>query len=146
MKTIALRFSDNFAPACGTIKAHQQMIDNYGYVWYGKLGTPISNKIADEILNNDDPKILLIHSGQQGRYWAYITETSREIPPLHEIPEYYREMNSKFSCWFKVKAFEEAPKGIMSQCYIASSGNTLSEASRHSMSPYFIITFKEKSS
>lgn len=84
MKTIALRFSDNFAPACGTIIAHQQMIDNHGYVWYGKLGTPISNKIADEILNNDDPKILLIHSGQQGRYWAYITEISRELPPLHD--------------------------------------------------------------
>lgn len=145
MKTIALRFSENFSPEAGTIAAHQQLIESLGYVWYGKLGTPIAAKVVEEIMQNEDPKILLINSGKQNRYWAHITEVSRSLPPLNEIPEYYRDISEKFKCWFKVKFFEDAPRGIMSQCFVASSNSPLSEASKHSMSPYFIIVVKEAS-
>lgn len=144
MKTIALRFSENFSPPIGTIAAHQQLIDSEGYVWYGKLGTPISAKVADEIMQNEDPKILLISSGKQDRYWAHITEVSRSLPSEKNIPEYYRHMSDKFKCWFRVKFFEIAPKGIMAECYIASSKVILSQTSKHSMSPYFIIIYEEK--
>ena len=143
MKTIALRFSENFAPEAGTIMAHQQLIDLLGYVWYGKLGAQISVKVIEEIMRNDDPKILLINSGKQGRYWAHVVEISRSLPALNEIPEYYRGISDKFKCWFKVVAFENAPREIMSKCFVASSNRSLSEASRCSMSPYFIITHEE---
>lgn len=143
MKTIALRFSENFSPESGTIFAHQQLIDLLGYVWYGKLGAPISAKVVDEVMQNKDPKILLINSGKQDRYWAHIIEISRALPPLNEIPEYYRGMSDKFVCWFKVVSFEKAPREIMSQCFVASSNRSLSEASSYSMSPYFIITHQE---
>lgn len=146
MKTIALRFSENFSPPIGTIAAHQQLIDSKGYVWYGKLGTPISAKVADEIMQNEDPKILLISSGKQDRYWAHITDVSRSLPPIKDIPEYYGYMSDKFKCWFKVKSFEIAPKGIMAECHIASSKVVLSQTSKHSMSPYFIIIYEEKTS
>ena len=33
MKTISLRYAENFSPSCGTIKAHQQLIDANGFVW-----------------------------------------------------------------------------------------------------------------
>jgi len=144
MKTISLRFSENFAPECGTIAAHQQLIDLLGYVWYGKLGTPISAKVAEEIMQNEDPMILLIHSGKQDRYWAHIKAASRVVPPLNEIPEYYRNMSEKFKCWFKVTALEKASREVLSQCYVDSSGNSLSAVSMHSMSPYFIINYEEK--
>ena len=42
MDTVALRFAENFAPSCGTIAAHQEIIDEKGFAWYGKLGNPIS--------------------------------------------------------------------------------------------------------
>lgn len=38
MRTIALRFGETFSTDCGTIAAHQRIIDMLGYVWYGKLG------------------------------------------------------------------------------------------------------------
>lgn len=145
MKTIALRFSENFSPEAGTIAAHQQLIESLGYVWYGKLGAAISAKVVEEIMNCEDPKILLINSGKQDRYWAHITEVSRSLPPLNEIPEYYRDISEKFKCWFKVNLFEDAPRSIMSQCHVASSNSLLSEASKHSMSPYFIINYEEAS-
>lgn len=45
--------------------------------------------------------------------------------------------------WSRVTRFEDAPKNILSQCTVASSGATLSQALRHSMSPYFIIETNE---
>ena len=144
MKTIALRFGEHFAPPCGTIAAHQELIDQFGYVWYGKLDSPVSDKIKAEILNAETPKILLISSGKADRYWAYVTEIQRDIPPIETIPSYYRDTRDKFKTWLKITSIEIAPKGIMAQCTVASSGSPLAEASKHSMSPYFIIETNEE--
>ena len=143
MRTIALRFSNNFAPDIGTICAHNQLIDELGYVWYGKLGSKISAKVSTDIMKNETPKILLIHSGQLARYWAYIDKTQNEVPEREGIPEYYRSRAEEFKSWFRVIRFEEAPKDILSHCFVASSHALLSNASRHSMSPYFIIDVEE---
>lgn len=139
MKTIALRFSNSFAPECGTILAHQELIDQYGYVWYGKLGSRVSLSIAETIMKNDAPRILLIHSGAAQRYWAAIDKIAYDTPVLDEIPAYYRERAAEFKTWFRVRSFTLAPKDVLSHCFVSSSGTPLSRASRHSMSPYFII-------
>ena len=89
--TVALRFADTFAPSEGTIQAHQNMIDKQGFVWYGKLGAAVSSKVANLIMENENPRILLIHSGKAGRYWAYIKKIQYDIPTKSEIPEYYRD-------------------------------------------------------
>lgn len=143
MRTIALRFSNNFAPQCGTIKAHKELITINGFVWYGKLGRKISAKVGQDILANPAPRILLIHSGSNGRYWAYIDKIRSKTPPIQEIPAYYRDRADEFASWFRVLRFENAAKNVLSQCYVASSGTLLSIASRRSMSPYFIIDYNE---
>ena len=144
MKSIALRFAENFAPDCGTILAHKELIDCYGYVWYGKLGVPISNKVADDIMSSEVPKILLISSGKPNRYWAYVDKIQRETPHRESIPEYYRENCELFKCWFRITNVVEAPKNVMSQCKVASSGRLLGEVSKKSMNPYFIIEVDEE--
>ncbi|MDO4182728.1 MAG: hypothetical protein Q4E12_03870 [Coriobacteriia bacterium] len=143
MRTVALRFAENFAPPCGTIAAHEDVIAELGFVWYGKLGSPVSARVAEGILAEGDSKILLIHSGGTDRWWAHVVAITRETPPKEGIPAYYRDDAADFSCWFKVARFERADPRVMSKCYVASSGKVLTEASRHSMSPYFIIDVKE---
>ena len=143
MKTIALRFGEHFSPDCGTIEAHQQMIDKLGYVWYGKMGSPVSLRIVSELEQNDNIKILLIHSGKADRYWAHVAEIKKETPPAEGIPEYYRDKAAKFKTWFKITAFERAQKDIMSRCFVVSSGSALGEVSKHSMSPYYIIDVED---
>ena len=44
MRTVALRFADNIAPPEGTIAEHEKIIDELGYVWYGKFGARVSDK------------------------------------------------------------------------------------------------------
>lgn len=146
MKTIALRFSDNFAPECGTMVAHEQLIEEIGHVWYGKLGNKVSEQMLKVILESDDPKILLIHSGKTGRYWAHINKAQNERPELEEIPAYYPDDSDKFKTWFCVTRFEKAEKDVMSRCIVSSSGALLGNASRHSMSPYFKIEYEDDNS
>ena len=139
MRTIALRFSNKFAPACGTIEAHNELIREKGYVWYGKLGNKIAAGVFGKILENDKPRILLIHSGATNRYWAHVDKIQHDIPERNDIPAYYRDEADKFKTWFRVIRFEDAPRDIMSRCTVASSGQELGIASKHSMSPYFKI-------
>ena len=143
MKTIALRFGEHFAPECGTISAHQEIIDKLGYVWYGKMGTVVSNKVIAEILKIKEKRILLIRSGKAERYWAYIEDIKTEKPDVKGIPAYYRNNTDKFKTWFKVIRIELAERGVMGKCLVASSGQPLGEVSKHSMSPYFIIEVEE---
>ena len=139
MKTIALRFSDGFATPAGTIAEHRKVIEKFGFVWYGKLGAQVSAKMCQEIMGNKEPRILLIHSGKSMRYWAYVDDITKETPSAEEIPAYYREDAQLFHTWFRVTRIDEAEKNVMSLCTVSSSGATLSQTSRHSMSPYFII-------
>lgn len=139
MKTIALRFADNFAPECGTIAAHNSIIEKYGSVWYGKLGIAVSQKVIDMILQNDEPKILLIHSGKIDRYWAFVEKIQYAIPEKNKIPDYYRDSADNFKTWFKIVKIEDAPNNVLSICKVSSSKRPLSEVSKSSMSPYFII-------
>lgn len=139
MKTISLRFTDNFAPKGGTIKAHEAIIREKGYVWYGKMGTAVSKKAFEMIMANKEPKFLLIHSGYPERYWVYVKEISKNTPNPSEFPSYYADKANRVGTWFKVTRFENADNDIMSKCSVLSSGAPLSEASKHSMSPYFMI-------
>ena len=129
MRTIALRFGETFSPKCGTIAAHQEIIDSIGFVWYGKMGASVSDKVISEIMAASTPRILLIRSGKLERYWADVTEIVHETPPATEIPEYYRGNTDAFKTWFKVSKFELADRSVMSTCRVASSGNLLWEVS-----------------
>ena len=143
MYTIALRFAENFAPQEGTIIAHQHIINKQNYVWYGKLGSAVSAKNRQLLLSQNNPRILLIHSGGVERYWAYIDDIKYECPADEEFPVYYRDKAEKIKTWFKILRFEPADKKVISKCMVVSSGASLSEASRASMSPYFFVEYKE---
>lgn len=133
MKTIALRFADNIAPQEGTIAEHEKIVDELGYVWYGKFGARVSDKNKSVILASEDKRILLIHSGASKRYWLHIEDISYETPELTAIPEYYRDMAGTIKTWFKVTKIEKAEKGVMAKCTIASSRSPLSAVSRYTV-------------
>ena len=139
MITVALRYFDKFAPEGGTVVAHQMVIDEKGFAYYGKLGAPLSMKIIQQLMDNDDKRFLLIHSGKQDRYWMHYESVTRDEVDARYIPEYYRDRASDFKTWFKVVKIETAPNDVMKRCFVNSSGRPLGEASKHSMSPYFII-------
>ena len=100
MYSIALRFSEKFAPDEGTIKAHQYYIEKNGFVWFGKMGHSVSDANITKVMSQEIPRILLIHSGGYERYWAYISAIKKEQPIAEEFPEYYRNIADKFKHGF----------------------------------------------
>ena len=145
MKGIALRFFEKIAPSDGTIAEHQKLLNRNGYVYYGKMGTPVSDKNITMLLKQGTVKVLLIQSGKTNRYWATVDEIVKQRPSFDEFPSYYHDIADRFTTWFRIVKIETAPRDIMSRCRVASSGAILGEASKHSMSPYFIIEFQEAS-
>ncbi len=143
MWTIALRFADSFAPPEGTIAAHNSLIAENGYVWYGKMGNPLSADTVNMVLKNYPAKVLLIHSGTQKRYWAYVDAISNERPKEGDFPTYYADKIYKMKTWLRVLKIENAPRDIMGKCKVISSGALLSHISRYSMSPFFRIEVEE---
>ncbi|WP_022757622.1 hypothetical protein [Butyrivibrio fibrisolvens] len=143
MQTIAMRFSDKFAPEIGTIEAHQHVIEKKGFVWYGKFGSVPRKSVIENLIKSDDSRILLIHSGKNQRYWAKITDYTLETPLKDEMPGYYSTILERMHVWFKVSEFKKAPKDVMSKCIVTSSQSILSIASKESMSPFFIIETQE---
>lgn len=144
MNTVALRFGEHFSPECGTIAAHQEIINKLGYVWYGKMGSKVSSALLDNLLKSENAKILLINSGKADRYWAYISAYSDKVLANDEFPQYYADKAEGMKTWFKIYKIEMAPKDIMSKCFVISSGAPLGEVSKHSMSPYFKISYSEE--
>ena len=141
MRTIALRFSDTFAPKTGTIREHNKIIGECGYVWYGKIGSKISPKIFDEILSNGPVKILMIKASSPDRYWATLEDVSYKEQKPH--PKYYGIEASYMKTWLKITKIDEAPENILERCFIPSTGNRLSDIYKRSMGAHFNIEVKE---
>ena len=139
MKAIALRYGDAFAPSCGTIYAHREILDKIGYVWYGKIGLGVSKKGVDAV--KESKRVLLIHSAKSDRYWLNVEEISNVKPPFTDFPSYYADKTDHIKTWFKVTSIENAPSDVLSKCALVSNGRPLAEVSKSSMSPYFIINF-----
>ena len=63
MKGVAFRFFEKFAPEDGTIAEHQKIINRLGYVYYGKMGNPVSDKNIHMLMEQDEIKQYLLKKG-----------------------------------------------------------------------------------
>lgn len=145
MKSLALRFGENFAPKCGTICAHKEIINQFGYVWYGKFGNHLSKAKTKEILKEKLPRVLLIHSGTLNRYWGYILDIADTYDDIEKIPSYYRDKADTIKTWLKIWKIEPARGNVMKFCTVSSTQEPLSNISKSSLSPFFFIDFDEES-
>lgn len=143
MKTLALKYSESKAPDCGTVQAHNELIDKFGYVWFGKFGTNTNRNIIREILESGDPKILLVSGKQKKIHWAYINEVTTELSELEAVPDYYRRDVDRVKTWFKVIRFEEVSQEILSQFIVSSSKKKLISSLERGMSSSYLIESTE---
>ena len=141
MKTICLRFSDAYAPSKGTIQLHQEVIDEKGFVWYGKRSNKINQKYLKEILENGPAKILLLKAGGTERYWATLEDFSYDKQSIH--PSYYSEYISDISTWLKITKIERADDNVADKC-LTSTGKTLSSILKKTFGAYFVIEYKDE--
>lgn len=108
--TLILRFRD--LGNDDTVKEHNKIISDNGYVWWGWWGKPgeriprdLFSKLFFEGSNSKELKLYLFDSGNKKIYKAICIEASYSIKdekikvPDKNIPEYYK--NYMCLCWFK---------------------------------------------
>lgn len=143
MKTIVLRFSDSFAPKDGTLSEHQKMLEQHGYVWWGKRGPKISPKVINEVVKNGNGKVLLVRGGTKEKFWASVEEISDGCPQKNMVPEYYRDDVAFYGSFLKITKIEKAQDDVLDYCFVCTTGKKMSEIINKAMASYFIVDYNE---
>ena len=143
MKTIAIRFSDYFAPECGTIFSHEDIIKQCGYVWFGKIGhTKMSKRVINEILANGPVNILMIKTQSKTHYLAKVEAILEKCPELNRVPQYYAQKHRDCSNWFKITVFTPIAEEELKK-FFTTSGNSIFDIYKKSMGSYFVVEYKK---
>ncbi|AUD63490.1 hypothetical protein BK010_07725 [Tenericutes bacterium MO-XQ] len=132
-----IRFSDKHEYK--TIQEHLNILDDIGYVWYGKIGRTPSKEYFDTRLSQGTVIVLLV---QPGRYFiSKCVDYSTSTPDDNTYPKYYKstEFSSySFNSWYKLTEIIEVKNSdVLENVIIISSGNYLRSSLQGSISPMF---------
>ena len=95
---IVVRYSNKYENEC--ILKHQEVIKREGFVWFGKCGNVIRKVNAENILSQENPKVILY--SKSGSYICELKDISYE-EQTKNIPEYYKNLrNSKDECGYDI--------------------------------------------
>lgn len=142
MKTIVLRFSDSFAPKDGTLAEHLKMIKENGFVWWGKRGPRISQKVIKDTITDGNGKVLLVRGGTKEKYWATVTEISDGCPQRSMVPEYYRDEITFYGSFLRIVKIERAEENVLEHLFVRTTGAKMSDIINKAMASYFIVEEK----
>lgn len=139
-KLLVLRYGKQIVENC--IELHQEVIDEKGYCWFGKLGTVPSKKSIDAVLDEEKPSIILYARGSA--FLCEISEVGYE-KPNEGYPVYYKkELFDKLSfptIYFKLVSMESLNVNELDKFTVISSGNSAINTLLHSMSSFLFISY-----
>ncbi|MHA1278606.1 MAG: hypothetical protein ACTSQ8_15540 [Candidatus Helarchaeota archaeon] len=95
---IVVRFSDSLFDVGNVVERHNEIVEEHGAVYFGKMGQPISQLKADKLNEQIDKKIptyLYLVKGNRRKsttYRAPLLFITRELPEDDSLfPPYYIE-------------------------------------------------------
>ena len=146
---IVIRFSDNLFSVGDVVAKHNAVVENNGYVWFGKMGSPISQGRMD-LLNTqiakNTPTFVYFVKGIRNKstfYRADVLAISREInlSEKEAIPKYYqeKELTQFMKTWLKILEISQIEESAMSTLKTTSSIFRLQDTLVRSSSGYFFV-------
>lgn len=143
-RTVVLRYGEHISPPEGTIAAHQKVIDELGYVWYGKLGVPLSAQKLERIRSQrEDRSMSVFLLTKRDLTLVEVDECSATVAgsDLGAVPSYYRARHEDARTWFRVRRLTNVvAKGAAGHLLVESSRRPLSEVLSGSVSPMFYVS------
>lgn len=149
---ILLRFNDHLK--YDTIQCHKEVIDANGFVWFGKIGSPVSKvfilSCQDSIQAGEKVNLFLVKSKSSNNMLykseiLHITNSDlRKSPDNIFIPEYYRHANHNIHCWFKLNKLLRLPSSYLGKLSVASSTMPVLETIGSSMSGILYVEYKDQ--
>jgi hypothetical protein len=146
---LLLRFSDTRLKEGETISAHQEVIQREGAVWFGKMGSPIS-QIRIEAINKqiEDgiPTYVFLVKGNRRKSTVFkgrLKQASRSLPEGEQslIPDYYSEFDiiQYIRFWAKIDQIQPAEFSELEKLRVASSVLPIRETLFKSSSGNFLL-------
>lgn len=145
---LVVRFSDTMFHVGDVVGLHNNVVDEHGAVWFGKLGQTISQKRVD-LLNKQIEKQILTHlylvKGNRKKSTVYkatlyaILKKQPEEEAL--IPSYYEEKGlvEFMKVWMRIGKIELIDFSQMSILRAINSINPIKETLGLSSSGYFLV-------
>jgi hypothetical protein len=151
---LLIRFSDNLFAVGDAIAKHQEVIQQNGNVWFGKLGTPVGKKAIETInsqIEKNIPSYLYLVKGNRRKstfYKAKIITLSAEFPKKEKdgIPPYYfeKEIVKYMKFWAKITDIQPLEPDEVKSLRVKSSVLNIEETLFRSSAGLFYVVTKSK--
>jgi len=145
----AVRFSDNLFSVGNVVERHNELVKHLGYVWFGKMGMPISQNRIDMVnqqIQNNIPTNLFLVQGNRKKsnyFKANLLSVARELPKSDKgsFPKYYNENKiiKHIQTWFKITEIYPIDSSEINNLKAISSINPLGETLVRSSTGYFMV-------
>lgn len=146
---LVIRFSDTMFGVGGVVAQHNQVVDQHGAAWFGKLGSTLAQSRIDWLnkqIEQGIPTFLYLVKGNRRKstlYKAGILAVSRDFPKTEDllIPPYYAEKKLvKFmNAWVKVRRIEQVEMSELKNLKTINSIFPIEETLVRSSSGYFLV-------
>jgi hypothetical protein len=145
---LVVRFSDTMFGMGDVVAIHNDLVEKYCAVWFGKLGNPLSQLRVDLLtkqIEQNIPTFLYLVKGNRRKSTAYraiLLSVSRDFPKEKNlIPAYYEEKNlTEFmKVWMKIGKIEPIEPSDMSSLRTINSIYPIAETLVRSSSGYFLV-------
>jgi hypothetical protein len=145
---LVVRFSDSMFGVGNVVAEHNEIVSKHGAVWFGKLGSSVSQTRVD-ILNKQIeqkiPTFLYLVKGNRRKSMAYradLLAVSRDFPKdKDQIPAYYEEKDllEFMKVWMKIGQIEPIELSDMRSLKTINSIYPIAETLVRSSSGYFLV-------
>jgi hypothetical protein len=146
---LVIRFSDTMFDVGDVVSLHNQVVDQHGAVWFGKLGGTLSLSRIEWLNKQVEQKIptfLYLVKGNRRKstpYKARILVVSRDIPKTEKalIPPYYAEKKllKYMNAWVKIGRITQVEMSTLKNLKTINSIFPIEETLVRSSSGYFLV-------
>ena len=145
---LVVRFSDTMFGVGDVVAEHNELVNQYGAVWFGKLGSPLSQVRVDLLNKQIDQKVptfLYLVKGNRKKSTAYCANlmfVTRDFPKDKAlIPIYYKKKKliDFMKVWMKIGKIELIEMDAMIKLKAINSIYPIAETLVKSSSGYFLV-------
>ncbi len=146
---LVIRFSDSRFRIEDVVDAHNEIVSNVGYVWFGKMGLPISvtkiDHLKQQIAIKRPTFVYLVKNFRMKSsfYKANILDITRQLPAIEveNFPNYYRQYDliNYIKTWLKISKVVPVNSEEIDNIKVVKSVFTLRETLSRSASGHFWV-------
>ena len=140
-KILVLRYGTNIEKNC--IRLHQEVLENKGSCWFGKLGRSPSEKVIKQVMNDDIGHVILY--AREGAFLATFDKVI-DTKPDDSYPEYYETLLYADgyipSMYFRLLEIEPLESAALQELIVSSSKSQLIDTLYKSMNSFFCVEYK----